>query len=245
MSVDQTVQVRREGSLGFVTKLARWWRAWLVGVLVVVFLLIMLEARIFHTSKLLSCVGVLLLVCMFISAIMLLVVGYLVPPPEPLTARHSLLNRLYQYYRVVLSAVMFGVAAFWGAIVSIDVGNASKSSGISGVWSVGWTAVLYPAAIVAILGVWVVAMGVFIDVCRTDFELVTSRFEAVLEKCIGLEEGHFRGWQRGHKAVRAFLRCTTRSPWAGFVVYFFPLLVMLALMLFEGWIVNYFSSFVR
>ena len=155
------------------------------------------------------------------------------------------LNRLYQYYRLVLSAVMFGVAAFWGAIVSIDVGNASKLSGTNGVWSVGWTAVLYPAAIVAILGVWVVAMGVFSDVCRTDFELVTSRFEAVLEKCIGLEEGHFRGWQRGHKAVRAFLRCTTRSLWAGFVVYFFPVLVMLALMLFEGWIVNYFSSFVR
>ena len=221
MSVDQTVQVRGEGSLGSVTKLARWWRVWLVGVLVVVFLLMMLEARIFHTSKLLSCVGVLLLACMFMSAITLLVVGYLVPPPEPLTARHSLLNRLYQYYRLVLSAVMFGVAAFWGAIVSIDVGNASKLSGTNGVWSVGWTAVLYPAAIVAISGVWVVAMGVFSDVCRTDFELVTSRFEAVLEKCIGLEEGHFRGWQRGHKAVRAFLRCTTRSLWAGFVVYFF------------------------
>ena len=61
MSVDQTVQVRGEGSLGSVTKLARWWRVWLVGVLVVVFLLIMLEARIFHTSKLLSCVGVMLL----------------------------------------------------------------------------------------------------------------------------------------------------------------------------------------
>lgn len=243
MSVDQTVQVRGEGSLGFVTKLARWWRAWLVGVLAVVFLLIMLEAHIFHTSKLLFGVGVLLLGSMFMSAITLLVVGYLVPPPEPLTARHSLLNRLYQYYRVVLSAVMFGVAAFWGAIVSIDVDNALKSSGINGAWGVGRTAVLYPAAIVAILGVWVVAMGVFVDVCRTDFELVTSRFEAVLEKCIGLEGGHFRGWQRGHKAVRAFLRCTTRSLWAGFVVYFFPLLAVIVLMIFWGWFANYLSSF--
>ena len=117
MSVDQTVQVRGEGSLRFVTKLARWWRTWLVVVPTVVFPLIMLEVRISHTSKLLFCVGVLLLVCMFISAITLLVVGYLVPPPEPLTARHSLLNRLYQYYRVMLSAVMFGVAAFWGAVM--------------------------------------------------------------------------------------------------------------------------------
>lgn len=244
MSVDQTVQVRGEGSLRFVTKLARWWRTWLVVVPTVVFPLIMLEVRIFHTSKLLFCVGVLLLVCMFISAITLLVVGYLVPPPEPLTARHSLLNRLYQYYRVMLSAVMFGVAAFWGAVVSIDVGNALKSSGINGVLSVGWTAVLYPAAIVAILGVWVVAMGVFSDVCRTDFELVTSRFEAVLEKCLSLEEGHFREWQRGHKAVRTFLHCTTRSFWAGIVVYCFPVLAMLVLMLFGGWFVNYFSSVV-
>ena len=245
MSVDQTVQVRGEGSLGFVTKLARWWRVWLVGLLAVVFVLLMLEVRIFHTAKLLFGVGVLLLGCMFMSAITLLVVGYLVPPPEPLTARHSLLSRLYQYYRVVLSAVMFGVAAFWGAIVSIDVGNAFKSSGINGAWSVGWTAVLYPAAIVAILGVWVVAMGVFIDVCRTDFELVTSRFETVLEKCIGLEGGHFRGWQRGHKAVRAFLRCTTRSLWTGFVVYFFPLLAVIVLMIFWGWFANYLSSFAR
>ena len=244
MSVDQTVQVRGEGSLGFVTKLAKWWRAWLVVVLAVVFILVMLEARIFHTSKLLFCVGVLLLICMVMSAIMLLTVGYLVPPPEPLTARHSLLNRLYQYYRVVLSAVMFGVAAFWGAIVSIDVGNALKSSGINGALGVGWTAVLYPAVIVAMLGMWVVSMGLFIDVRRTDFELVTSRFEAVLEKCFGLEEGYFRGWQRGHKTVRAFLNCTTRSCWAGVVVYCFPLLVMLVLMLFGGWFVSYFSSVV-
>ena len=114
MSVDQTAQVWGEGSLRVAAKLARWRRAWLVVVPAIIFLLVVLEARIFHTSKLLFCAGVLLLICMFISAITLLVVGYLVPPPEPLTARHSLLNRLYQYYRVVLSAVMFGVAAFWG-----------------------------------------------------------------------------------------------------------------------------------
>ena len=86
MSVDQTAQVWGEGSLRVVAKLARWRRAWLVVVPAIIFLLVVLEARIFHTSKLLFCVGVLLLICMFISAITLLVVGYLVPPPEPLTA---------------------------------------------------------------------------------------------------------------------------------------------------------------
>ena len=238
MSVDQTAQVWGEGSLRVVAKLAWWRRAWLVVVPAIIFLLVVLEARIFHTSKLLFCVGVLLLICMFISAITLLVVGYLVPPPEPLTARHSLLNRLYQYYRVVLSAVMFGVAAFWGAIVSIDVGNALKYSGIERALGVGWKGVLYPAVIVAMLGLWVISMGLFVDIHRTNSEVVVSKFEAVVEKCFGLEEGCLRGWQRGHKAVQVFLNCTTRGFWAGVVVYCFPLLVVFALTIFWGWFAN-------
>ncbi|ERH25459.1 hypothetical protein HMPREF1979_00481 [Actinomyces johnsonii F0542] len=245
MSIDQTTQVRGEGSLKFTTKLARRWRGWVVVVPAAIFLLATLEAHVFHTSKLLFCVGALLLIFMFVSAITLLVVGHLIPPPEPLTERHSLFNRLHQYFRAVLSAVMFGVGAFWGALVSIDVSNALKSSGTQGALSVGWTAVLHPAAIVAMLGLWVISMGLFIDVHRTDPELITCRFEAAIEKCFGLDEGCFRGWRRAHKVVQMFLNCSTRGLWAFFVVYCFPLLVVFVLTISWGWLENHLSSAVQ
>jgi len=136
---------------------------------------------------------------------------------------------------------MFGVAAFWGALVSIDVSNALKSSGIKGALGVGWTAVLHPAAIVAMLGLWVISMGLFIDVHRTDPELIASRFETAIEKCFGLDEGCFRGWQRGHKAVQVFLNYSTRGLWAFFVVYCFPLLVVFVLTVSWGWLENHLS----
>lgn len=245
MSIDQTTQVRREGSLKFMTKLARRWRVWVVVVPAAIFLLAALEAHVFHTSKLLFCVGALLLIFMFVSAITLLVVGHLIPPPEPLTERHSLFNRLHQYFRVVLSAAMFGVAAFWGALVSIDVSNALKFSGIKGALDVGWTALLHPAAIVAMLGLWVISMGLFIDVHRTDPELIASRFETAIEKCFSLDEGCFRGWRRGHKAVQVFLNCSTRGLWAFFVVYCFPLLVVFVLTVSWGWLENHLSSILQ
>ena len=64
VSIDQTTQVRREGSLKFMTKFARRWRVWIVVVPAAIFLLVTLEAHAFHTSKLLFCVCALLLIFM-------------------------------------------------------------------------------------------------------------------------------------------------------------------------------------
>lgn len=245
MNIDQAKQVRGEGLLRFIVRLAGSWRVWVVAAPVVAFLLGVLEVRVFHTSKLFFCVGVLFLVCMFISATTLLVVGYIMPPPEPLSRRHALVNRLRQYFRVVLSGVMLGVAAFWGAIVSVDVSNAMKSSGVNEVMEVGAISVLYPVVLIAMLGLWVISMGLYIDICRTDPEVVVSRCEEVAEKCFGIERGGFRERQRSHRVMQVFVNCSTRSWWAFFVVYCFPLLLLFLLMFAWGWVENYFSSIVR
>jgi membrane protein len=245
MDIEPTMRVRNEGALRVIVRMAKFWRAWVVAALAVIFLLGMLEHYIFHTSRTLLCVGVLFLICMFVSTATLLAAGYLIPPPKPLTKHHSLVNRLHQHFRTVLSALMLGVAAFWGAVVSIDVDDAMKTSGIEGAMEVGKTSVLYPTVTIAVIGLWVISMGVFVDVHRTDPEMVVSKFEEIIEKCFNLERWRFYKQHEGRKAVRAFLNLSTRGMWAFFVVYCFPLLVLLAITFAWGWIENYFASTIR
>ena len=245
MNIDPTMRVRDEGALRVIVRMAKFWRAWVAAALAVIFLLGMLEHHIFHTSRTLLYVSVLFLICMFVSAATLLVAGYLIPPPEPPTKQHSLVNRLHQYFRTVLSALMLGVAAFWGAVVSIDVDDAMKAHGIEGAMEVGKTSMLYPTVTVAVIGLWVISMGVFADIRRTDPEIVVSKFEETIEKCFGAERWHFCKQHGGRKAVRAFLNLSTRGIWAFFVVYCFPLLVLLAITFAWGWIENYFASTIR
>ena len=245
MDIDPTMRVRDEGALRVIVRMAKSWRAWIAAALAAIFLLGMLEHHIFHTSRTLLYVSVLFLTCMFVSAATLLVAGYLIPPPEPPTKQHSLVNRLHQYFRTVLSALMLGVAAFWGAVVSIDVDDAMKAHGIEGAMEVGKTSMLYPTVTIAVIGLWVISMGVFVDIHRTDPEIVVSKFEEIIEKCFGAERWHFCKQHGGRKAVRAFLNLSTRGIWAFFVVYCFPLLALLAITLAWGWIENYFTSTIR
>lgn len=244
MNIDQAMRVRAEGALRIVLRLAKLWKVWVIIAPVIVFLLGALEAHTFHTSRLFFVAGVLFLACMFLTAATLLIVGYLIPPPDPLSKHHSLVNRLWQYLRVVMNGVMFGIAAFWGAIVSVDVTDAVKSSGIEGVMEVGKSS-LYPAILVAMFGLWVISIGLFLDVHRTDPEVVVSRCEGLVEKCFGFEGGCFCEWRWGHKMMRVFLYHSTRGLWAFVVAYFFPPLVLLLVMLVRGWIGGYFVSLVR
>ena len=57
---------------------------------------------------------VLLLAWVAAQTLLFLLMAYLVPPPEPLSRRSTLVVRLAQFRRIIFSAFLLGVSAFWG-----------------------------------------------------------------------------------------------------------------------------------
>ena len=93
-----------------------WWLWALIGAAVLTIFMIFGILIMLNFGRV---IYVLLLAWVAAQTLLFLLMAYLVPPPEPLSRRSTLVVRLVQFCRIIFSAFLLGVSAFWGRCLEL------------------------------------------------------------------------------------------------------------------------------
>lgn len=155
-----------------------WWLWALIGAAVLTIFMIFGILIMLNFGRV---IYVLLLAWVAAQTLLFLLMAYLVPPPEPLSRRSTLVVRLVQFCRIIFSAFLLGVSAFWGAVLGADVQHAYPS--ISQFTAIMRTAVTWPMSVALGFGSFYFVGALAVDIIRTPVSVRRRCAEGVLKMC--------------------------------------------------------------
>ncbi|WP_126412039.1 hypothetical protein [Actinomyces slackii] len=110
---------------------------------------------------------ILMILWLLLKAILFLMLGYLLPPRPSMALQSALVFRVNQLCRIVFGALMLGIGAYWGALLSVDVQRASilqdpgpRLTGLA------MTGIHWPAMLAFFFGLLYVVGALAVDVVR-------------------------------------------------------------------------------
>lgn len=217
-----------------------WWLWALIGAAVLTIFMIFGILIMLNFGRV---IYVLLLAWVAAQTLLFLLMAYLVPPPEPLSRRSTLVVRLVQFCRIIFSAFLLGVSAFWGAVLGADVQHSYPS--ISQFTAIMRTAVTWPMSVALGFGLFYFVGALAVDIIRTQVSVRRRCAEGVLKMCAARMGGVSGGPLEG---VWCFLsRCWLAELKAWPLVIFSAVISVVAIPCFlvrlVRWMVEAYSTF--
>ena len=217
-----------------------WWLWALIGAAVLTIFMIFGILIMLNFGRV---IYVLLLAWVAAQTLLFLLMAYLVPPPEPLSRRSTLVARLLQFCRIIFSAFLLGFGAFWGAMLGADVQHAYPS--ISQFTAIMRTAVTWPMYMALGFGFFYFVGALAVDIIRTPVSVRRRCAEGVLKMCAAKMGGVSGGSLEG---VWCFLsRCWLAELKTWPLVIFSAVISVVAIPCFlvrrVRWMVEAYSTF--